>query len=144
MELEKKPSREQAKKEIEQLRKEINYHNYRYYVLDSPVISDQEYDKLMRRLEELERLYPDLVTPDSPTQKVGAPPREEFGTVTHSIPMLSLQNAFEAEEVLDFDRRIKRMLGVEDVEYVAEPKIDGLAVELVYSCLLYTSDAADE
>ncbi len=137
MELEKKPSREQAKKEIEQLRKEINYHNYRYYVLDSPVISDQEYDKLMRRLEELERLYPDLVTPDSPTQKVGAPPREEFGTVTHSIPMLSLQNAFEAEEVLDFDRRIKRMLGVEDVEYVAEPKIDGLAVELVYRDGIY-------
>lgn len=132
-----RPSKQEAKKEIEELRKQINYHNYRYYVLDSPVISDQEYDKLMRRLEELEHLYPDLITPDSPTQKVGAPPREEFGTVTHSIPMLSLQNAFTPEEVLDFDRRIKRMLGTERIEYVAEPKIDGLAVELVYRDGIY-------
>jgi len=127
-----KPSKEAAAKEIEKLRREINYHNYRYYVLDSPVISDQEYDRLMRRLEELEKLYPELVTPDSPTQKVGAPPREEFGTVTHSVPMLSLQNAFSEEEVIEFDRRIKRLLGTNKVDYVAEPKIDGLAVEVVY------------
>ncbi|MGQ9811227.1 MAG: NAD-dependent DNA ligase LigA [bacterium] len=130
-------SREQARKEIEELRREINYHNYRYYVLDSPVISDQEYDRLMRRLEELELLYPDLVTPDSPTQKVGAPPRDDFGTVSHSIPMLSLQNAFETEEVVDFDKRIRRMLGNRNVDYVAEPKIDGLAVELVYRDGIY-------
>jgi len=127
-----KPSKKKAAEEIEELRKEINYHNYRYYVLDSPVISDQEYDRLLRRLEELEKMYPDLVTPDSPTQKVGAPPREEFGTVTHSIPMLSLQNAFSEGEVVEFDRRIKRLLGMSQIEYVAEPKIDGLAVELVY------------
>ena len=81
-----KLTRQQAAKEIEALRDKIDHHNYRYYVLDSPVVSDQEYDRLMRRLEELERPWPDLVTPDSPTQKVGAPPREEFGTVSHSVP----------------------------------------------------------
>jgi DNA ligase (NAD+) len=125
-------TKQQAAKEIAGLREKINYHNYRYYVLDSPVVSDQEYDRLMRRLEELERLWPDLVTPDSPTQKVGAPPREEFGTVTHAVPLLSLQNAFEREEVLEFDRRLKKLLEKDAVEYVAEPKFDGLAVEVVY------------
>ena len=126
------PSRRQAAKEIDNLREQINYHNYRYYVLDSPEISDQEYDRLMKRLDDLERAFPDLVTPDSPTQKVGAPPREGFGTVRHTVPMLSLQNAFEKEEVLEFDGRVKRLLGKEKIEYVAEPKFDGLAVEIVY------------
>jgi len=127
-----KPAKNKVKKEIEQLRDKIEYHNYRYYVLDAPVVSDQEYDRMMRRLQELEGLYPDLVTPGSPTQKVGAPPLEEFGTVDHAIPMLSLQNALTADELREFDERVKRFLGSEDFEYVAEPKIDGLAVEIVY------------
>ena len=126
------PTKQQAAREITGLRDKLNYHNYRYYVLDSPEISDQEYDGLMRRLQELERLWPDLVTPDSPTQKVGAPPRTEFGTVSHTIPLLSLQNAFEREEVLEFDARVKKLLEKSAVEYVAEPKFDGLAVEAVY------------
>ena len=126
------PTRQQAAREIEKLREQINYHNYRYYVLDSPEISDQEYDRLMKRLDELEGAWPDLVTADSPTQKVGAPPREGFGTVRHTIPMLSLQNAFEKEEVLEFDKRVKRLLGKDRIEYVAEPKFDGLAVEIIY------------
>jgi DNA ligase (NAD+) len=127
-----KPTREKALREIRKLREEVNEHNYRYYVLDAPVISDREWDNLMRRLEELESAYPDLVTPDSPTQKVGAPPLEEFGTVEHAAPMLSLQNAFEADEVAEFDRRVRKILGLDAVEYVAEPKIDGLAVQLTY------------
>ncbi|MFQ5585330.1 MAG: NAD-dependent DNA ligase LigA [Thermodesulfobacteriota bacterium] len=119
--------------EVERLREEIGYHNYRYYVLDSPVISDAEYDRLMRRLEELEGRFPDLVTPDSPTRRVGAQPLEAFGAVTHTIPMLSLNNAFSVEEALELDGRIKRYLKeTDEIEYVAEPKIDGLAVELIY------------
>jgi len=125
-------TKQEAKKEIEKLRKEIHYHDYRYYVLNEPVISDAEYDKLMRRLQELEEKFPDLVTPDSPTQRVGAPPREEFGTVRHAIPMLSLSNAFEENEVYEFDRRVKKGLNGGRPEYVAEPKIDGLAIEIVY------------
>ena len=122
-----------VKKELDKLRDEINFHNYRYYVLDSPVISDAEYDKLMRGLEELEAKYPNLITPDSPTQRVGAKPLEAFGTITHTMPMLSLRNAFNAEEAKEFDERVKRLLkATHDIEYVAEPKIDGLAIELVY------------
>src|SRR3989338_3688243 len=121
------------KKEIEELRDKVNYHNYRYYVLDSHVISDAEYDRLMRRLEGLEARYPNLITPDSPTQRIGAKPLEAFGTVTHTIPMLSLNNAFTEEEAKEFDERVKRLLkATHDIEYVAEPKIDGLAIELVY------------
>jgi DNA ligase (NAD+) len=127
-----KLTKRQAEKEIGKLREEIRDHNYRYYVLDSPVISDRQWDDLFRRLEELEALYPDLVTPDSPTQKVGAPPREEFGTVEHAVPMLSLQNAFDAGEIDEFDRRIRKLLEKDRVEYVAEPKMDGLAVQLTY------------
>jgi len=128
------------KKEIEELRDKVNFHNYRYYVLDSPVISDAEYDRLMRRLEGLEARYPNLITPDSPTQRIGAKPIEAFGTVTHTIPMLSLNNAFSAEEAKEFDDRVKKLLKIsqesevrgQEIEYVAEPKIDGLAIELVY------------
>ncbi len=128
----KQPARDEARKEIEHLREQIDHHNYSYYVLDAPVVSDQEYDRLMRRLEELEGLFPNLVTPESPTQRVGAPPREEFGTVRHSIPMLSLQNALTADDLVEFDGRVKRFLKMEHLRYVAEPKIDGLAVEIVY------------
>ncbi len=125
-------SREEAAHKIKKLREEIRYHDYRYYVLNQPVISDAEYDRLMRELQKLEEKFPELVTPDSPTQRVGAPPKEEFGTVKHFIPMLSLANAFEESEVYDFDRRVRKGLNGARPEYVAEPKIDGLAVEIVY------------
>jgi DNA ligase (NAD+) len=125
--------RAEAKARIEKLREEINEANYYYYVLDSPRISDAAYDRLMRELQKLEEEFPDLVTPDSPTQRVGAAPLEEFETVTHTIPMLSLNNAFEEEEVREFDQRVKKLLKTDrDIEYVIEPKLDGLAVELVY------------
>ena len=127
--------------EVRRLREDINYHNYRYYVLDSPVVTDAEYDRLMRRLEELEGKYPDLVTPDSPTQRVGAKPIEEFGSIRHTIPMLSLNNAFAREEAIEFDGRIKRYLKLPAetvIEFAAEPKMDGLAVELVYEKGVFT------
>lgn len=117
---------------IQQLRDEINYHNYRYYVEDSPEIPDAEYDRLLRELQALEAQHPELVTPDSPTQRVGAEPVKAFGEVKHPIPMLSLDNAFSDDEVAEFDRRIRERLGIEQVEYVAEPKLDGLAVSMLY------------
>jgi DNA ligase (NAD+) len=124
---------EQAKKKIDKLRQEINYHNYRYYVLDNPVISDYEYDQFMRELENLEKQFPHLITPTSPTQRVGAPPLEKFEEVRHTFPMLSLANAFEEEEVKEFDARVKRFLETtKDIEYCAELKVDGVAVELIY------------
>jgi len=124
-----------AAERIRQLRDEINYHNYRYYVLDQPVISDAEYDRLMRELESLEEQFPDLITPDSPTQRVGAKPIAAFASYTHRQPMLSLSNAFGIDELVAFDKRIKRMLEMDpeaDIEYVSELKIDGLAVSLTY------------
>jgi DNA ligase (NAD+) len=128
-----KMATEASKKRVEKLREEIEYHNYRYYVLDQPEISDAQYDRLMRELEALEEQHPELRSPNSPTQRVGAPPLEEFKMVRHSIPMLSLANAFDESEARDFDKRVKKFLGSStDVEYVAEPKLDGLAVELVY------------
>ena len=126
---------------VKKLREEIEYHNYRYYVLDSPVISDAEYDALMHELKELEARYPELVTPDSPTQRVGFPPAKEFREVPHAEPMLSLDDAFKEEEVYEFDRRIKRFLGLpedEVLEYTVEPKMDGLAVEIVYEDGVFT------
>ncbi len=124
---------EELRKKMEKLREEIEYHNYRYYVLDQPEISDAQYDRLMRELEKLEGQHPELRTPNSPTQRVGAPPLEEFEIVRHTVPMLSLANAFDETEAKDFDKRVKKFLGTSaDVEYVTEPKLDGLAVELVY------------
>ncbi len=118
---------------VRELRNQINYHNYRYYVLDEPVISDAEYDRLMQELLRLEEAYPELVTPDSPTQRVGAEPLEKFETVPHRIPMLSLENAFSEVEAREFDERLKRFLKTdEEFDYVVEPKMDGVAVELVY------------
>ncbi|MEO0258053.1 MAG: NAD-dependent DNA ligase LigA [candidate division WOR-3 bacterium] len=137
-------SKEEARRRIEELREQINYHNYRYYVLNSPVISDAEYDELMRELQELENMYPDLITPDSPTQRVGAPPQEEFGTIEHEIPMLSIQDARNEEEIREFDRRIKRQLGLplnSNIEYTVEPKFDGLSCELTYLNGVYYSAA---
>ena len=115
------------------LREKINYHNYRYYVLDDPELSDAAFDRLFRELENLEREYPELLTEDSPTQRVGAPPLKAFETAGHVLPMLSLANCFNREEVEEFDQRIKRFLKMTgDVEYVVEAKLDGVAVELVY------------
>ncbi|MGO8804087.1 NAD-dependent DNA ligase LigA [Candidatus Binatus sp.] len=119
--------------QAEKLRDEIDRANYCYYVLDQPEISDAEYDRLMRRLEALEREHPELATPDSPTQRVGAAPSEKFGVVVHRRPMMSLGNAMDAEEMREFDKRVKRLLKSDaDVEYVAEIKLDGLGIELVY------------
>jgi DNA ligase (NAD+) len=121
-----------VKKEIENLVKELNYHGYRYYVLDSPVMGDSEYDVLYRKLKNLEETY-GYVLPESPTQRVGALSVDRFAKVTHSIPMLSLDNAFSHDEVREFDSRVKRLLHTEnDVEYTVEPKYDGLAIELTY------------
>ena len=122
-----------AADEILRLRQDIEKHNYQYHVLDDPLISDAEYDRLFRRLLELEKNHPELVTPDSPTQKVGAPPLERFSTVQHSVPMLSLNNATEPQELVEFEERIQRFLKhSESIDYAVEPKIDGLAVEVVY------------
>jgi len=123
---------ERARERAENLRREIEIHNYRYYVLDDPVIPDARYDEMMRELEEIEKRYPSLVTPYSPTQRVGGQPREGFAAVRHLSPMLSLANAFSEAELLDFDRRVRQGLPGEDVRYVVEPKIDGLAVSLYY------------
>ncbi len=123
---------EQLRRRAEQLRKEINYHNYRYYVLDSPVVSDAQYDRLLRELQQIEAAHPELVTPDSPTQRVGARPAAAFGSVRHRTPMLSLDNAFTVEEVRDWDRRCRSLLGREQIEYTAEPKFDGTSVSLRY------------
>jgi DNA ligase (NAD+) len=124
---------ERVREEIERLRREIEKHNYHYYVLDRPLISDAEYDELFRRLRELEARHPEFASPDSPTQKVGAPPLEKFGTVRHTIPMLSLNNATTPDEVREFDERIRRFLRISaPIEYAVEPKVDGVAVELVY------------
>jgi DNA ligase (NAD+) len=121
------------RKKVERLREDIEYHNYRYYVLDQPEVSDAEYDRLMKELEEIEERNPELRSPNSPTQRVGAPPLESFKIVRHSIPMLSLANAFSESEARDFDKRAKKFLETTaEIEYIAEPKLDGLAVELVY------------
>ena len=116
----------------EALRREIEGHNRQYYVLDRPLVSDAEFDALFRELQELESRYPQLLTADSPTQRVGAPPAETFGSVAHRTPMLSLNNAFGEDEVESFDRRVREALGKDAVEYAVEPKFDGLAVSLIY------------
>ena len=120
-------------KQINDLRMQLNDHNYRYYVLDDPLISDSEYDQLFRELQKLETDNPNLITEDSPTRRVGAEPLSSFGSWTHRMPMLSLANAMNEDELAAFDTRVKKGLDTEkDLEYMAEPKLDGLAVELVY------------
>jgi DNA ligase (NAD+) len=129
----KQTDRSELERRAEKLRNEINYHNYRYYVLDSPVISDAEYDRLLRELQALEAAHPELIRPDSPTQRVGAQPLPEFGEVRHAIPMTSIDNAFTEEEVSDWDRRVRQGLGVtQEMIYTAEPKFDGASVSLRY------------
>jgi DNA ligase (NAD+) len=122
----------QVRRRAAELREAVEYHNYRYYVLDAPEIPDAEFDRLFRELQALEARYPELVTPDSPTQRVGGAPIEGFGEVVHEVPMLSLANAFSDDEVRDFDRRVRERLGIDRLGYAAEPKVDGLAVSLVY------------
>ena len=120
-------------KKIVQLKKKINEHNYRYHILDEPVISDAAYDKLFRELEEFEKRYPELISNDSPTQRVGSTPLASFQHVQHALPMLSLENAFSEKEVLAFNKRIQERLHTQqDIEYACEPKLDGIAVSLTY------------
>ncbi|WP_312337345.1 NAD-dependent DNA ligase LigA [Anaerospora hongkongensis] len=125
-------TREETVREMEELRRLLHYHSHRYYVLDAPEIADAEFDRLYLRLVKLEQAYPDLITADSPTQRVGGTPAEGFERVAHSVPMLSLANAFSAEDLLAFDTRVKSGLDGEPLEYVVELKIDGLAINLVY------------
>jgi DNA ligase (NAD+) len=120
-------------KRVKELRQALHRHNYRYYVLDDPEISDAEYDRMMQELVKIEADFPDLMSQDSPTLRVGAPPLDKFETIEHSIPMLSLENGFNDQDIIEFDRRIKRNLNIDsDIIYTAEPKLDGVAVELVY------------
>tara|TARA_A100000164_G_scaffold296495_1_gene270576 strand:- start:69 stop:2069 length:2001 start_codon:yes stop_codon:yes gene_type:complete len=121
------------KNRINALRKKIDDHNYHYYVLDDPIISDYEYDSLLRDLQALEKKNPELITPNSPTQRVGAPPLDAFDSIDHSIPMLSLENAMDTKELVGYYDRTKRGLETQqDIDFVAEPKLDGIGVELVY------------
>jgi len=130
-----------VKQRITELRETINHHNYRYYVLDSPEISDAEYDELMKELRQLEAEHPELVTPDSPTQRIGAPPVEAFGVVEHPQPLLSLANAFSFEELAAWHKRVSNLLGGRQFDLVCEPKIDGLAVALTYVDGLFVTGA---
>src|SRR5258707_14126318 len=121
-----------VKKEMEGLREKLRHHEYRYYVLDEPEISDAAYDRLMERLKQLEANHPELVTPDSPTVRVGGAPREGFQTLKHARPMLSLRNAFSYDALREWDRRVREGSGQEKIEYIAEHKFDGLSISLQY------------
>src|ERR1700758_257579 len=121
-----------AEKHIEALREKIRHHEHLYYVLDNPEISDAEFDKLMQQLKDLEAEHPSLVTPDSPTQRVGGKPREGFVKVRHSTPMLSLDNTYSEEELRDWERRVHELSGRKDIEYVCELKMDGMSMALLY------------
>ncbi|MDN5881658.1 MAG: NAD-dependent DNA ligase LigA [Nitrosospira sp.] len=128
-------------RQVQKLRDAIELHNYNYYALDTPAIPDAEYDKLFHELQELERRYPQLITPDSPTQRIGVAPLKEFSQIFHRTPMLSLANAFAATAVEAFDRRARQTLGVKNVEYAVEPKFDGLAVSLCYDNGIFKTGA---
>ena len=125
--------------EIQALRRELEQAGYEYYVLDNPTMSDYDYDHKLRRLEELEAAHPETVTPDSPTQRVGGKPLETFTQVRHKVPLESLQDVFDFEELRDFDRRVRGM--VSDPDYVVEPKVDGLSVALEYEDGLFVRGA---
>lgn len=123
----------QIKEQVETLREQLNEHNYRYYVLDDPIVSDAEYDELFRELQKIEKAHPEIITPDSPTQRVGAAPLKAFSEVQHAIPMLSLDNAFSDEDIVAFNERIQDRLKLHaNIEFSCEPKLDGLAVSLRY------------
>src|SRR5687767_7766197 len=119
-------------KEIESLRNVLRFHEYRYYVLNDPLISDYEYDQLYKQLEKMEKAKPQLVTPDSPTQRVAKGLTKEFPTVQHLVPMLSLDNSYSSEDMIDFDRRAKELTGLKTIEYCVEPKFDGGSISLIY------------
>jgi DNA ligase (NAD+) len=126
-------TRAEAAERAARLREEINGHDYRYYVLDEPAVPDAEYDRLMKELREIEASHPELVTPDSPTQRVSGAAAAEFGEVRHAVPMLSLENGFTEEDLADFDRKVRERLGRDGpIDYAAEPKLDGLAISVVY------------
>jgi DNA ligase (NAD+) len=128
-------------KRIESLRAQLRAHDYRYYVLAQPTISDQEYDRLMRELLDLEEAHPATISPDSPSQRVGGQPTKEFQTVTHAVPMLSLSNTYNEDEVREFDRRVRSVLGQEQFRYVSELKFDGVAVSLLFKDGLFVRGA---
>lgn len=132
---------ENIRQRVQKLREMVELHNYRYYILDAPTIPDAQFDRLFRELQQLEQLYPQLVTPESPTQRVGAAPLKEFSQITHRTPMLSLNNAFAEAEVEAFDRRVRQGLEADNVEYAVEPKFDGLAVSLCYEDGVFTTGA---
>ncbi|WGZ95813.1 MAG: NAD-dependent DNA ligase LigA [Candidatus Thiothrix putei] len=133
---------QEVQQQLETLREQLRYHNHRYYVLDDPEVPDVEYDRLFRELQALEAAHPDLITPDSPTQRVGAAPLSEFGEIKHAIPMLSLGNVFSDEELLAFDKRIHdRLKSDAETEFVAEPKLDGLAISILYENGVFTRAA---
>src|SRR5213595_2536899 len=123
---------ESVGKRAEELRRQLEYHGHRYYVLDDPEISDADYDKLLNELRDIEAAHPELLTPDSPTQRVGGKPLDKFAPVKHLQPMLSLANARNADELRAWEARVRKLSGREEIEYVTEPKIDGLAISLVY------------
>src|SRR5580765_3504218 len=125
-------TRDEAVRRIEDLRRDLRRHEHLYYVLAQPEITDAEYDRRERELRELEAQFPDLVTADSPTQRVGEKPSDAFPAWNHQVPMLSLDNTYNEEELREFERRIYRQIGEQAVEYVAEPKIDGLSMSLHY------------
>src|SRR5689334_18785074 len=122
-----------VEKKIEALREKIRHHEYLYYVLDNPELSDADFDKLMQQLKALEAENPSLITPDSPTQRVGGKPREGFVKVPHSSPMLSLDNTYNEEELRDWERRVHELSGRKDVDYVCELKLDGLSMALRFA-----------
>lgn len=130
-----------VKQKIEKLRDALRDHDHKYYVLSNPSISDFDYDRLMNQLIALEKEHPELVTPDSPSQRVGGEPTKEFPTVTHDVPMLSLSNTYSEQELLDFDRRVKDILGGQSYRFVAELKIDGVAISLIYKHGIFTRGA---
>ena len=125
-------TKSEAQKRIGQLRQELNRHNHLYYVLAQPEISDRDYDRLYKELQDLETRFPDLITADSPTQRVGGEPLKEFKSVKHLLPMMSLDNTYDAEDLADFDQRVRKLLPDEPIEYILEPKVDGVSVSLRY------------
>src|SRR6266436_3513493 len=127
-----KAANTRASAQVEDLREKLRHHEHLYYVLDAPEISDAEYDLLMRQLKELEVEHPELITPDSPTQRVGGKPKEGFPKLRHSRPMLSLDNAYNEAELRDWERRVHELTGRDGIEYVCELKLDGLSLALWY------------
>ncbi|MEO2065254.1 MAG: DNA ligase (NAD(+)) LigA, partial [Desulfurobacteriaceae bacterium] len=137
----KKLSKEEAREIAEKLRKVIRYHDYKYYVQANPVISDYQYDKLFHALKDLEEAHPEIVTPDSPTQRIAPAFTGEFEKVKHYAEMTSLENTYSPEDLREWDRKVKELLGVDEVEYIVEPKFDGASVELVYQNDLFVRGA---